>query len=147
MRIFQVVIFIHITFTIINRRSQSVHCYRMTFKQYVEMDVELGMVLCTLLRRGRDWRKNCLRVWKEFGSLFKLHIHHTYRHRYRQGHGSGGGGGKGAIVPPQFLSQWDGWICLCPPPLNVGNHQAYVQFCPPPRKKSSASVDIDTERD
>ena len=31
----------------------------------------------------------------------------------------GGGGGKGAIAPPNFLSQWDGYACA---PLKFGNH-------------------------
>ena len=28
----------------------------------------------------------------------------------------GGGGGKGAIAPPNFLSEGDEYACLCPPP-------------------------------
>ena len=47
-----------------------------------------------------------------------------------QGRGSQGGNYP---PPPNFLSQWDGYACA--PPLNFGNHQAYVHFCPPPPKK------------
>ena len=36
-----------------------------------------------------------------------------------RGAGAGGGGGRGAIAPPNFLSEGDEYACA---PLNFGNH-------------------------
>ena len=48
------------------------------------------------------------------GQLAKLIIIHGKIHTCR-GSGAGGGG----QLPPNFLSQWDGYACA---PLNFGNH-------------------------